>query len=168
MPVDITKENIPMGDVVYQWAVKEYNKYYRTRRWYVLTSILAVALLIYAIWTHDYLFALVLVLIGIILFLHQIQEPMDVLFAITETGIVVGKKFYKFSELNNFWMIYNPPDVKNLYFGINGAIKHRIQIPLLDYDPRPVRDYLKQYLEEDLEQEDEPMSDRIARLFQLH
>ena len=168
MPTDITKENIPFGDVVFQWTVKEYNKYDRSRRWYILSALLGVILLATSIWTGNYLFSLIIILIAIIIFLHEIQEPIDVPFAILDTGIVVGKNYYKFSELNNFWLIYNPPDVKNLYFGINGTIKHRIQIPLLDYDPRPIRDYLNEYLEEDLSQEEEPLSDRLARLFQIH
>ncbi len=168
MPIDITKENAPLGDVVFQWTVKEYNKYDRTRRWYVLMGILGALLMIYSVWSGNYLFSLVIVLFAIIMFLHEIQEPIDVPFAVVETGIIVGKKYYKFSELQNFWLIYNPPDIKNLYFGINGVVKHRIQIPLLDYDPRPMREYLSQYLEEDLSQEDEPFTDRLARLFQIH
>jgi hypothetical protein len=96
------------------------------------------------------------------------QEPMDVYFAITETGINLGKKYYRCNELSNFWLIYNPPEVKNLYFGLNSVVKHRLQVPLLDFDPRPIREYLNQFLTEDLEQEEEPLSDRLARILKIH
>jgi len=98
--------------VVYQWAVKEYVQHQRERRWYWVMGILAAALLVYAVIAGNYLFALIIVLFGIILFLHDLLEPMEVGFAITSVGIILGKKFYRYSELKNFWFIYNPPEVK--------------------------------------------------------
>ncbi len=168
MPQNLTKEDVSIGKIIYQWMIKEYEQYDRERRWYIIMGLLAIALVIYGVAVANYLFALIIVLFGIILYLHHMQAPLEVPFIMTETGIVLGSKFYRYSELKNFWMIYNPPDIKNLYFGLNNIIKHRLQIPLLDYDPRPIRSYLAQYLSEDLEQEEEPLSDRLARLFQLH
>lgn len=131
-------------------------------------GIVGVSLLVYSIIDANYLFVLIIVLFGIILFLQEMQEPMDVTFAITETGVVVGRKFYSYSELENFWMIYNPPMVKTLYFLTKDLLKHRLQVALLDNDPRPIRDFLSQYLKEDLEQEDEPLSDKMGRTLKLH
>ncbi len=168
MPKDITKENVNVGNLVYEWAVKEYEKYERSRRWYIAMGVAGIASLAYAIMSGNYLFALVIILFGTVLYLHDMQEPMEVYFAITETGIILGKKYYRYSELSNFWLIYNPPEVKNLYFGLNSVVKHRLQVPLLDFDPRPIRDYLNQFLTEDLEQEEEPLSDRLARILKIH
>ena len=168
MPINLSKEDANFGQIVYQWKVKEYQRYDRDRRWYIFMGTIGVLLIIFALVTANYLFALLIVLFGVILFLSDMREPLEVPFAITNTGIIIGDKYYRYSELDSFWMIYNPPDVKNLYFSFSSAMKHRMQIPLLDYDPRPVRDYLNQFLTEDLDQEEEPLSDRIARLFKLH
>ena len=168
MPKDLTKENINVGRVIYEWTVQEYEHYDRNRRWYMIMGGVGIALVAYGMLTENYLFALLIILFGIVLYLHDMQTPLQVPFAITETGIIVGRKYYRFSELKNFWLIYNPPEVKNLYFGLPTLIKHRIQIPLHDYDPRPIREFLSQYLTEDLEQEEEPLSDRMARLLKLH
>ena len=143
MPQNITKQEINDGRVVYEWEVREYEKYDRDSRWYWIMGLIALALVAYGIISGNYLFALVIILFGIILFMHEMQEPLKVRFAVTETGIILGEKYYKFSELGNFWLIYNPPDVKNLYFKLNNFFKHRLQVPLLDYDPRPIRDYNK-------------------------
>lgn len=167
MPQDIVKNEVDIGDVVFEWTVKEYEQYEHEHRWYVLMGIIGVALVAYALISGNYLFALVIVLFGIILFMHDMVEPMDIPVVITETGIVIGKKYYRYSELASFWMIYDPPAIKNLYFGMNGLFRHRIQVPLLDNDPRPIREHLNQFIEEDLEQEEEPLSDRISRLFKL-
>lgn len=167
MPQDITKEGVNIGKIVYQWTVKEYEEHDRDRRWYWLMGIIGGALVLYAIIATNYLFALVIVLFAIILFMHDMVAPIEVPFVLTETGMVLGKKYYRFSELKTFWIIYNPPEIKNLYFSLDSFVKHRLQVPLLDVDPRPIRDFLNQYLQEDLEQEEEPLSDRIGRLFKL-
>ncbi|MSU75378.1 MAG: hypothetical protein EXS55_02595 [Candidatus Magasanikbacteria bacterium] len=168
MPQNLAQEDVNIGPIIYQWTVKEYEQYTRDRRWYVIMGVLALAMIAYGVVAANYLFALIIILFGIILYLHHMQDPLEITFIMTETGIVLGKKYYHYSELKNFWLIYNPPDVKNLYFSLHNVIKHRLQIPLLDYDPRPIRTYLSQYLTEDLEQEEEPLSDRVGRLFQLH
>lgn len=157
-----------MGNAVFAWGVNEYEKHDRPKRWYVIAGIIGVALLLYAVISGNYLFALVVVLFGIILFLQDVQAPLEVSVALTDTGVIIGSKFYPFSEFKNYWIIYNPPEVKNLYLATNSLIKHRLQIPLLENDPRPIRDFLNQFVVEDLEQEEEPLSDRLGRLFKIN
>ncbi len=168
MPINLNKAEANTGDVVFDWEVNEYEKHDRNKRWYVITAIVGIALLLYSVISGNYLFALIVVLFGIVLFLQDMQQPMQVSFAVTETGIVVGSTYYPFKEITNYWMIYNPPEVKNIYFTTDSILRHRLQIPLLDNDPRPVREYLNQFLIEDLDQEEEPLSDRLGRMFKLH
>jgi hypothetical protein len=168
MPINLNKAEANIGGVVFDWEVNEYEKHERNKRWYVITAIVGIALLLYSVISGNYLFALVVVLFGIVLFLQDMQQPMQVSFAVTETGIVVGSTYYPFKEITNYWIIYNPPEVKNIYFTTNSILKHRLQVPLLDIDPRPVREYLNQFLIEDLDQEEEPLSDRLGRMFKLH
>ena len=168
MPVNLNKVEANIGGVVFDWEVNEYEKHDRNKRWYVITAVVGVALLLYSVISGNYLFALVVVLFGIVLFLQDMQQPMQVSFAVTETGIVVGSTYYPFKEITNYWIIYSPPEVKNIYFTTNNILKHRLQIPLLDNDPRPIREYLNEFLVEDLDQEEEPLSDRLGRMFKLH
>ncbi|TAN33599.1 hypothetical protein EPN28_02195 [Patescibacteria group bacterium] len=168
MPNNLLKEDVNIGRVVYQWSVKEYEEHERDKRWYWLMGAVAALLLVYSLWTANYIFTLIIALFGIILYMQSLQTPLQVNFAITEVGIVLGCKFYRYSELKSFWIIYNPPEVKNLYFSLSSLIRHRLQVPLLDNDPRPIRDFLNQFLQEDLEQEEEPLSDKLGRVFKLH
>ena len=168
MSINLSKTDANTGDIVFDWVVNEYEKHDRSRRWYVIIAVVGIALLLYSVISGNYLFALIVVLFGIVLFLQDMQEPMEVPFAITEAGIVVGDKYYPFKEITNYWIIYNPPEVKNIYFSTDSVLKHRIQIPLFDNDPRPVRDFLNQFIIEDLDQEEEPLSDRLGRIFKLH
>ncbi len=168
MSTNLSKQEANIGDIVYQWQIREYEPQERNRRWYLIMGMVAAFLVVFAVWTANYLFILVVVLFSIIMMLHGAQSPLEINFVITKLGIVVGNRFYKYSELQNFWIIYNPPEVKNLYFGFDKFFKHRLLVPLHNYDPRPIREHLSQYVDEDLEQEEEPFSDRIARLFRLY
>lgn len=168
MPINLNKAEANTGDVVFDWVVNEYEKHERSKRWYVIMAVVGLGLLLFSVISGNYLFALVVVLFGIVLFLQDIQQPMEVAFAITEAGIVVGSTYYPFKEISKYWMIYNPPEVKNIYFSTNSVLKHRLQVPLLDNDPRPIRDFLNQFLIEDLDQEEEPLSDKLGRMLKLH
>ncbi len=167
MPQDLLKQDVNFGNIVYSWSFKEYEKFSRGKRWYWIMALLAAALIAYAVFTANYLFALIIVLFGIIIFLQEINEPVELDFGITDTGIVVGTKYYPFNELEKYWIVYNPPLVKVLYFEPKTAIKHRLHIPLLDSDPVVLRDFLNQYLIEDLDKEEEPLSDRLGRLLKI-
>ncbi len=167
MAKNILKEEVNIGDVQYEWTVKEYEQHERGRNWYWVMGTIGIALAVYGVIVGNYLFALITVLFGIILFMQDMVPAMDVYFAITNTGVVIGKKYYRYSELSKFWIIYNPPFTKNLYFAQDNVLKHRTQIPLYDYDPRPIREYLALYLEEDLEQEEEPLSERMGRILKI-
>ncbi|MCX6780401.1 MAG: hypothetical protein NT034_04490, partial [Candidatus Magasanikbacteria bacterium] len=149
MSQNILNSEVNIGDVQYEWNVNEYERHERSKNWYVAIGILGAILVGYGVVSGNYLFALITVLFGIILFMQDMVEPMEVYFALTNTGVVIGKKYYRYSELNNFWIIYNPPATKNLYFSQNSLLRHRVQVPLYDFDPRPIRDYLNQFLEEE-------------------
>jgi hypothetical protein len=168
MPKDLTKEQVNTGNIIYEWLFQEYEQFERTKTWYLSAVALAIALISYALITANYLFALVIILFGIVLYVHEMQPPLEVYFALTELGIIIGKKFYRFNELSGFWIIYQPPFAKNLYFTLDNVLRHRIRIPLQDFDPRPIRSYISQFVSEELEQEDEPLSDRLARILKIH
>jgi hypothetical protein len=167
MPQDLLKNNVNLGTVVYNWKISEYQKFDRGRRWYLGVGLLAAALIAYAIISANYLFALIIVLFGIILFLQEMNEPAELDFAITNTGVVIGTKFYTYSELDKYWIIYNPPEVKMIYFEPKNVFKHRLSADLGEIDPVEVREYLNQFLYEDLDKEDEPLSDRLGRLLKM-
>jgi hypothetical protein len=101
------------------------------------------------------------------MYLHEQQRPLELNIAITENGLVVGNKLYRYSELENFWIIYEPGEVKNLYFVVSGVVKNRLTIPLVDMDPRPIRRYLSQFVVENAAEEEEPFSDKLTRVFKI-
>jgi len=103
----------------------------------------------------------------VIIFLKATLGYKNLDFAIYERGLRVGEKFYDFKEIKDFYEIYEPPEVKNLYFDFYSWVQPRLQIPLQSKNPVRVREILLDYLTEDLDQENEPFSDAMGRMFKL-
>lgn len=167
MPKKIT-EDTTIGDVMYEWKIPEYKQHNRGPWWIIIMSTLGLILIGYGIWTGNFLFTLVIMLAGIVLFLQHHEDPIKVPFAITSLGIVIGNKFYSFNELDAFFIIYEPPEVKKLFFETDSKLKPLIAIPLKDQNPVKIRHYLRDYLPEDLDKEEEPLSETISRHWKLH
>lgn len=164
----IIREDTLIGDILKEWTIQEYEKHDRGILWYIIMSGLGIFFVIYGIVTNDFLFSLIIVLFAIILFLQAHQEPKQILFKITELGVVVGNRFYSFSELDFFFLIYNPPEVKTLFLETKETLKPMIRVPLLDMNPVDIKNVLRAYLPENFERENEPLSDRAARNWQIH
>lgn len=150
------------------WQFPEYDKPDRGTFWYVMVIGLGVLLLWYAISDGNFLFALILLLFALILFTHHRTDPLDITFAVHDTGITVGDRFFRFREIESFSVIYEPPDVKRLYIVPKNAILRReISIPLLEQNPLRVRSVLLDFVTEDLERDEESQTDLITRVFKI-
>ena len=167
MPERISESTL-IGDILHEWTIQEYEQHDRSRLWFILVTILGIGLVLFAIMTANFLFALIIILFSIILFLQSNQLPPQVLFQITELGLIIGSRFYSFSEFESFYIIYSPPDVKTLFLETKSAIRPLIRIPLLDTHPVEVKNTLREFLPEDMEKEEEPLTDRVARNWRIH
>ena len=162
------EEIINFGKEYFKWQVPEYDKHDRPKVWYILASILAIALLLFSVKTGNFLFAIIIIVAALIIILHDGKEPENVDFVIYSEGLRIGKRFYDYDEIKNFSVIYKTSkNIKNLYFEFNGAIKPRLSIPLKNTNPLQIREALLKYLKEDLERTDEPVSEGLAKLFKL-
>ena len=69
-------------------------------------------------------------------------------------------------KIDRFWFFYDPP-VKALYIEIKGGLSGRRRVDLVDQDPNVVREILGQFVVDDLEENEEPVSDTFSRLLKL-
>ncbi len=160
---DLTK----YGRILAEWQIPEYIKYERSFAWYISTIGFGAFFLVHALLTANFLFAIIILLIGSILFIHERRHPDMIDFLIMETGIALGDKFYSYKELSSFWVVYEPPAVKLLYFGVQGSLRKEIPIHLEDQNPVQIRRILLDYLYEDLEREDEATEEALSRLLRV-
>jgi len=159
-------KNVEHGVLLTGWKIPEYTKHERGRHWYLWAGIVFALLLAYAIYTLDFLFAVILILAAVIIFVRAREEPVEIDFSIFERGVSVGRKFHAWKEMVCFYIIYEPPEVKNLYFNLKG-LRSRLSIPLKNQNPLKVREILLKYLTEDLDEEKEPLSEEYERFLKI-
>ncbi|MDO9399429.1 MAG: hypothetical protein Q7T79_01965 [bacterium] len=161
-------QKIDYGNELASWKIPEYEKHERTKKWYILATVVSFLLLIYSFFSGNFLFAIILIMIALIVILHDGQDPAWLIFVITEEGIIVGEKFYDYDEIKNFSIVYKPKrEVKKIYFEFKNVVKPRLSISLENMNPLPIRGNLLRYLSEDLERIDQPISETFASLFKL-
>ena len=161
-------KDMSIGDILHEWTIQQYERHERSTLWFVLMIGLGLIFVLYGVITGNFLFSLIIILFSIIMFLQAHQDPPQVPFRITDTGIVVGGRFYDYSEFEGFYIIYKPPHTKTLFLDTKSFIEPAIRIPLLDNNPIEVKHSLREFLVEDTEKEEEPLADRAARNWKIH
>ncbi|MFA5954842.1 MAG: hypothetical protein WC817_04915 [Patescibacteria group bacterium] len=164
---EIQNKNDVDTAVSHTWVVSEYPEYTRDRQWYIVASIVGIILVGLAIWYSNFLGAVLVLLTAVIVVARHTTETPTLAVRLQGDGISIGESFYPYSQMKSFWIVFEPPHTKTLYFDFQSAWRPRLPIPLEDADPFSVRQTLLQYLEEDLSREGEPTSDALSRLMRL-
>ncbi|NMC51634.1 hypothetical protein GYA54_02830 [Candidatus Kuenenbacteria bacterium] len=149
------------------WSFPEHEKHERSRRWYIIAGLIAAFLFVYALLTSNWLFALIIIMVIMVMFINHHSEPRPIEFIIDHEGIKLGEKHYKYKDIKNFWIIYEPPTVKKIFFVFMSNTKPILSIPIGEENPVDIRAFLRQYLEEDLDQEAEPFSEAMGRILKI-
>lgn len=153
-------------EILAAWEFPEYNVYDRSPNWFFTAIGVGAFLVFYAVFTQNFLFAMIIILSALILFFQIYRSPRSVVFGVLPHGLAVGDSFYKYQDINKFWIIYEPPHVKKLYLDFKSNLKPHLVIPLENQDPLRVRKVLKRFLQEDLEVK-ESFTDYLSRIFKI-
>ena len=142
----------------------------------------------YAIFTADFIFAVIIIISAILLVLADNVGPATTEVSLSDKGVKIGKEFYRYEQFHNFFIVYQPEEgVKNLYLqfryfakpqldtpsniswllSLVNLIRARISAPLEDMNPLLIRKNLLKYLKEDLEKTNIPLSEQLTDLFKM-
>lgn len=160
-------EDIDIGDPLLAWEVDEYPKHQRSKTWYVLACLVGVALIVYAIATANFLFAVIILMIGVIMLLSSFKEPDRIPVVITNTGVLIDDTYYDYDHVRDFSLIYDPPHSKLLYIDFHSRLQPILPIPLEDTDPNEVRRALLPFCAENLKRNEERLTDIARRMYKL-
>ena len=149
------------------WETDAWEQRQRGSRWYIVMSVVALGFVAYAVLTGNFLFAFLILLAAAILIVTGHQSAHRVLVQIGQNGVVLDGKLYEHKKISNFSVIYHPPETKLLYLEGENIICPRLRIPLEDQDPIQIRNFLKQYLDENLVLQEEHISDILGRLLKI-
>ena len=164
------------------WEVPEFRKPERGRNWYIIAGTLGFLMIFFSFFSlslkplklaflgsnNNFLFALIIILGAGIMMLIESREPKMIKVLLDGDGIKLGEKFYDYDDIKNFCVVYRPKDsVKNLYFEFKNTARFRLSLPLRSLNPLAVRNFLKRYLEEDLERTHPPLSEQLTKVLKL-
>jgi hypothetical protein len=155
------------GRIMLAWEVDEYPNHDRSRTWYVLGAIISVALIVYAIATANFLFAVIILMCGLITLISTFQPSNKIQVALTTMGVLIGEAFYVFKDIKDFSLVYEPPTIKLLYLDFQKPWRPLLSIPLEETDPNQVRECLLPFCLENLERTEETLTDAVRRVYKL-
>ncbi len=160
-------EDIGVGQPLLAWEVDEYERHDRGIQWYVVSIIIGTALIIYALATANFMFAVIIIMVGVILFLTGMKHPKRIPVVLIDNGLLIGEVFHPFRMMRDFSVIYDPPEVKVLYIDFHSVWRPLMSIPLKDTDPVVVRECLMPFVVENLNRNEESLTDLVSRLYKL-
>jgi hypothetical protein len=189
------EENKPIEDIksendLISWRIPEYHGEEKTKRWYLIYGLIGIALLVYAIFTQNFIFAIIVIFAAVLIIILDAGHPGTLEVSISDRGVMVGKEFYSYDQIEDFFIIYEPEQgIKNLYFQfkrfarpslpeseparyswlfwvVNFA-RTRFTIPLEDMNPVIIRRNLLKYVKENLDRTTIPLSEQLTKLFKL-
>lgn len=164
------------------WEVPEFRKPERNKNWYIIAGILAFLMIFFSFFSlslkplklaflasnNNFLFALIIILAATIMVIIESREPKMIKVRLDINGLKLGENFYEYDDIKNFCVLYRPKDsVKNLYLEFKNNMRPRLSIPLRSLDALAVRNFLKKYLEEDLERTHPPISEQLTKILKL-
>ncbi|MEK7606869.1 MAG: hypothetical protein AAB444_01600 [Patescibacteria group bacterium] len=162
----MAQEMEKQGGETLSWKIHEYTHYEHGPLWYAGIIIAGAVLLISALWSRNFLFAFIIIMFAMVFLAHAGRHPEELDFSISESGVKLGERRYAWKEIKGFFIIYEPPEVKILYFDFNGP-RPTLAVPLNGEDPVTVRAALIRFLPEDTTQNEEPFADWIGRVLKI-
>lgn len=141
------------------WQALEYKQKEKTVDWYWAVGIISLAIVVISIFTHNILFAILIIISTGILLSFSINKPSIVNISINQKGITVEKEMYPFVTLESFWVESLHADDEKILLKSKKLMMPLITIPLEEHHHLDVREFLLQYLKE--EEMHEPLGTKI-------
>ncbi len=126
-------------DILVHWQGPEYEIYPKDQKWYLITSLLLLAIIAYALITDSPIMAITFILIGIVGYIYLQKDPRVLSFAISREGVYAGKEIYDFEKIESFWMFYEAPHTRILSLKMREGLLPYIHIPIHQEDPDKIR-----------------------------
>lgn len=137
-----------MSHTFHSWSAKEYEKKSKTKRWYLVATIILCSIILYALLTNNPIMAVTFILIGVVGYLLLENNPRKTRFTITSDGIQAGSELYEYENIQSFWIFYEPGHLQAISLHTKSGFVPFIKIPLGDEDPVELRETLIKYVPE--------------------
>lgn len=134
--------------IPYNWQDFEYEYFEKSAEWFWSVIVLSLAAATASFILDNFLFGVLAGISGGAIAFYGVKKPKFMDFGITERGVRVGDKLFSYSEIDSFWLYYDPPFTKSLSIKSKKIFMPYIQIPLGDADPNAIREILLKFIKE--------------------
>ena len=125
------EENVlDVGNEILSWETWEFPPTERSRRWYILASVVGLFLLLYALFTANFVFGIIILMFAVITIMRDLKRPSRVPVYLTTSGLVFGNEYFRYEDIRDFSLSYEPPVVKNLYVTFHGRLRPMLSIDI--------------------------------------
>lgn len=142
-----------------EWQAYDRTEQSHSPDWYWAVGIIALSLAVTAVIFNNILFAILVGVSTVVLFLRTLQKPQQVRYELTNRGLWTNKDFQPFTLFDSFWVEEETAPQPTLILKPKGMLSLLSVIPLAEVSPDAVREFLSEYLPE-VEQH-EPLSKRV-------
>jgi hypothetical protein len=147
------------------WKAKEFDKNHKGKLWFISFGIISIGFLLLAWYWKSFTMITFLILSVFLIIIYALKEPRILDIEINSSGISANKDEYRFSDIESFWIFYDPPYTKELSLKQKKMFFPHTYIPLGKKDPSKIRKILLSYLPE--ERQEESIIDNITRILKF-
>jgi hypothetical protein len=138
-----------MRDYSITWKALEYEHTDKGADWFWAFGIIAVSAILTSVILGNILFALLILIGSITLFIFSVRHPQMAEFAVNQRGIILERKLYLYNSLDSFWVELDDGAPKLLVKSKKLLMPYLV-LPLGDdVDTEELRDYLLDNLDEE-------------------
>lgn len=125
------------------WTVPEYSHKERGNDWFWALGLITIVACGIAIWLHNYVFAIFIIISGCCLILFTLRHPQDVTYIIETKGLSMSKDLYSWKGLKSFNVKNNEVDMYGKLLIETG--KHFLPIYTIPF-PKELESQIKETL----------------------
>ncbi len=156
------------GELLHEWSFYEHLDHTRGRLWYIVAGLFIIFMSIYCVSTKNFLFLVIIIMSSLFIVMFKFKKPDLLTFSIYEDGIKLEDMFYKWEQIKEYYIIYEPErNVKKIYFLLKALTAPSVGVDLEKENPLLIRETLNQYIPENTVRKYEHLSDQIERLLKL-
>ncbi len=150
------------------WSSPEYHHYDKDIGWFWITGIITAIIFGVAIWQSNFLFAVFILIAGMLMMFWGNRSPEVLNFILNEKGLdMVGKRFYPFDDLDGYAILptYEHEDLSHLVLKEKGRIKGYVKIIVANQKCEEIDNFLSKYLK--VIEHDDSMTEHISRMLKF-
>lgn len=155
------------GQVVLNWQALDYPRYHKTYRWYVIAGVVMLTIVVYGLLTEAVTMSIAFIVLAGLYFLVHRKHSTLMSHSLTTMGIRVNNVFYAYSDIEAFYIVFDPPHVQTLNIILKKNVNKEKVIQLDNIDPADVREVLLNRGVDEMEGQKESLTSLFSRLLKL-